>query len=123
MAGAVLRAGRWAVAELHGDVRLEDLVAMAQRMDARLVVISATAVTEAAAKDLAAALGQALPAPILVGGAGAPLDELVDAASVTREVHPAGSTGRPARSSPQAPVTGPRRARTSGSGGGRRPLR
>ena len=43
--------------------------------------------TEAAAKDLSAELGQELAVPILVGGAGAPLEELVDAASVAREAH------------------------------------
>lgn len=86
MASSVLQADGWAVAQIDGGVDTEDLVAFADRTRPGLVVISAT-VTEPAAKCLAAALGRALRVPILVGGAGAPLQELVDAASVARETH------------------------------------
>ena len=84
MASSILRAERWAVAEIAGGAEPADLLAFAARMEPGFVVISTT-VTEAAAKDLAAALSGTLRSPILVGGAGAPLRELVDAASIARE--------------------------------------
>jgi excisionase family DNA binding protein len=86
MASSVLRADRWAVAELDGDLEFADLLDVADRMAPGLIVVSPT-VTAAEAKDLVAALGQ-LPVPIVVGGPGAPLQELVDAASLAWETQP-----------------------------------
>lgn len=84
MAGAVLRAARWAVNEIGGSVGAADVVDFVREAAPALVVIPVTVAVEAG-RELETAISRVAAVPVLVGGAGAPLAELAEGAWVASE--------------------------------------